>query len=155
MTLKQSGEKFVNFLFYIYLAILILFVSMKFTGDFHELWDSALRVRAIRRDGVWNANLELFKTIKTYWRLIHSSNKVYLKNLVGNIIPFVPMGMFEAYRHTRKSRIITFFTSMLRCLGIIVVIEVVQLFTCLGYFDVDDILLNIIGYIIYEMLKPD
>lgn len=157
MTLKQSGEKFVNFLFYIYLAILILFVSMKFTGDFSVLFERAETVRNARNNGIMNANFDLFKTIRIYWKLIDSTNGVYLRNLIGNIIPFIPMGMLEAVRFRREKRIRGFCVTMFHCLFIILCIEVVQLITGLGYFDVDDILLNmagcIIGYVIYCMFR--
>jgi glycopeptide antibiotics resistance protein len=73
-------------------------------------------------------------------------------NLVGNIIVFIPWGaclpiLFEKI----KSLIGTLKGTLL----FVIAIEVAQLITTLGSFDVDDIILNtlgaIIGYLIYKV----
>ena len=75
-------------------------------------------------------------------------------NLFGNILPFIPFGFLlpKAFKSC-ASFFKVFFLGLLS----IVFIELFQLFSKLGSFDVDDIILNmisiIIGYIIYAVLK--
>ena len=65
-----------------------------------------------------------------------------LYNIGGNIIMFVPLGFF-LYALVDKCR------SFWRCMGIVALtmttVELIQLFTLLGYFDVDDLILNLTG----------
>ena len=121
----------------VYLICLILIVGMKFTGSFKELWMRAAVVRENREAGVMNANLEWLRR-----------NPIYFRNLVGNIIPFIPLGYFPASLQRRKKGIFRFAASALHALSIVLFIELFQLVTGFGYFDVDDILLNMIGFVI-------
>ena len=63
-------------------------------------------------------------------------------NLVGNVIMFVPLGIFLPMLWTR-------FRPLWRCLlwggAIIVCVELIQLFALVGSCDFDDLLLNVIG----------
>ena len=127
-------------LFYTYLFILILFVAMKYTGSISELLQGAADVRANRAAGNVNANWELFYTIRVYLKY-RNLNVIYLRNLLGNIIPFIPMGYFSAVFLPKRK----FLLPMFQCFLLILSIEVFQFVTGLGYFDVDDILLNMIG----------
>lgn len=133
-------------LYVVYLTCLILIVGMKFTGNFKELWMRAAVVRENREAGVMNANLEWLRTIRIYLRL--RRNPIYFRNLVGNIIPFIPLGYFPASLQRRKRGIFRFAASALHALSIVLFIELFQLVTGFGYFDVDDILLNMIGFVI-------
>lgn len=70
-------------------------------------------------------------------------------NLFGNILIFMPYGYFLTMAGKRKSFFRTLFYSMGLSLGV----EVMQLLTKVGSFDVDDILLNtvggVLGFLIY------
>lgn len=129
-----------NGLFYTYLFLLILFVAMKYTGSIPDLLDRAAGVRAARAAGTINANWDLFSTIRVYLKY-RNLNRIYLTNLLGNIIPFIPMGYFSAIFLPKRK----FLIPMFRCFLLVFSIEVVQFVTGLGYFDVDDILLNMLG----------
>ena len=69
-------------------------------------------------------------------------------NLVGNIAMFIPFGLFWG-----RKRLGNF---VIWAIVFTAVIEVIQLFTLKGSFDIDDILLNvfgaIIGYILYNKI---
>lgn len=98
------------------------------------------------------ANLVPLHTIKMYsrWQNIYWANV----NLVGNVVVFIPLGFLLPHTFKKLDGFFkTFFVSLL----IILFIEFGQLFTGVGEFDVDDILLNLIGsmsgYIIYAIRK--
>jgi len=69
----------------------------------------------------------------------------WMNNIVGNILIFVPVGIAVTaiFRSTRN-----FFIGL--AMGILMsgTIELIQLKYNLGVFDVDDIMLNVFGYII-------
>lgn len=71
------------------------------------------------------------ETFATAWR-----------NLAGNVAAFLPMGVLLPVVLTRLRRMRSI---LAYSLAISLFIEVVQLFTGLGSFDVDDILLNVLG----------
>ena len=68
--------------------------------------------------------------------------KRFLLNFVGNIALFIPWG-FLLPIHIEKTR--KFMNFALTSLATIVLIEAVQIFSMLGSFDVEDILLNMLG----------
>lgn len=98
----------------------------------------------------YHYNLVLFKEIKRFWNY---REKIGLfraaTNLLGNVVIFMPFGFFMAM--ASKSRSI--FTVTSYSFGLSLLIEVVQLLTKVGRFDVDDLLLNtaggILGYVIF------
>ncbi|WP_342572728.1 VanZ family protein [Paenibacillus sp. FSL R5-0749] len=66
----------------------------------------------------------------------------WVKNLFGNIVLFIPLGIWIPWLF-RRCRSFLIFTStvVLLLLGV----EVIQLITSVGSFDVDDIILNTVG----------
>ncbi len=94
-------------------------------------------------------NLELFKEIK---RFITYREQLgifaVLTNLAGNIIIFVPYGFFISM----ASRSRGFFKTLFFSMGLSLCVELTQLFTRVGSFDVDDILLNTVGGVIGYMI---
>ena len=95
-------------------------------------------------------NLELFREIKRFiiYREQLGAFAVFA-NLAGNILIFVPYGFFISV----ASRARGFFKTLFFSMGLSLCVEIIQLFTRVGSFDVDDILLNTIGgvfgYIIF------
>ena len=95
-------------------------------------------------------NLELFREIKRFiiYREQLGAFAVFA-NLAGNILIFVPYGFFISVAIRERGFFKTLFFSM----GLSLCVEIIQLFTRVGSFDVDDILLNTIGgvfgYIIF------
>lgn len=105
------------------------------------------------RSGVteeYRYNLELFKEIRRFiiYREQLGAFAVFA-NLIGNIIIFIPYGFFVSM----ASRSCGFFKTLLCSMLLSLAVEIAQLFTRVGSFDVDDILLNTIGgvfgYIVY------
>lgn len=97
-------------------------------------------------------NLELFKEIKRFitYREQLGTFKVFA-NLIGNILIFVPYGFFIPMASGNHG----FFKTMFLSMGLSLIVETAQLFTRVGSFDVDDILLNtiggVLGYIVFAI----
>ena len=75
-------------------------------------------------------------------------------NLAGNVLAFVPFGVFlpmlvKRVRSLGKTLLLGFEFSLL--------VEIVQLFSKVGSFDVDDILLNtfgvLVGYVLFRLMR--
>ncbi|MEG2109677.1 MAG: VanZ family protein [Clostridium sp.] len=77
---------------------------------------------------------------------------IAIRNLLGNIIIFCPLGFLLPIAFTRLSNWKKIF---IVSLGISLLIEVIQLITGYGFFDVDDLILNVfgamIGYFVYKL----
>lgn len=90
----------------------------------------------------YHYNFVLFKEIKRFWQY---RNQVGLfamfTNLFGNVIIFVPFGIFMPM----ASRYRSFFSTVFYSFGLSFCVETFQLLTRVGSFDVDDLLLNTIG----------
>ncbi|RUT28034.1 VanZ family protein [Paenibacillus zeisoli] len=93
-----------------------------------------------------NYNLIPFKTIKQYaLHREHYNLDTWVKNLFGNIILFIPLGVIFPLLNTRYLRTIPF---LLVVILVLLAVELIQLFTKVGSFDVDDIILNTFGALI-------
>ena len=95
-----------------------------------------------------SSNFIPFKEIMRY-KLF---SKLFVKNVIGNVLLFLPYGYFVGRYFSGKSKLLSFFLILLASASI----EVTQL--SIGrVFDVDDILLNLIGgtigYSIYILLE--
>ena len=132
--LRAVGQ--VLFLWYVGVLIYFLFLAEWYGRT--EVWDE------------YRYNLELFREIKRFiiYREQLGAFAVFA-NLAGNILIFVPYGFFISM----ASRSRGFFKTLFFSMGLSLCVETVQLFTRVGSFDVDDILLNTIGgvagYIIF------
>lgn len=100
-----------------------------------------------------NYNLVPFKTILNYLQNIeHIGFDVWIYNLAGNVVAFMPLGFLLPLAFTWLKAIKTYASAFI----FILVAEVLQLVSRRGVFDVDDLLLNmigsIIGYGVYKFL---
>lgn len=95
-------------------------------------------------------NLIPFRTINNYIEHYEYFNfDIWFKNLFGNIVLFIPIGIFGPLLHARWRRAIPFIAFVLMLL---LAIESIQLLARVGSFDVDDILLNFAGAAIGRLL---
>ncbi|WP_394626993.1 VanZ family protein [Bacillus cereus] len=140
---------FLKVTFWVYIALLINFVVFKFFGNVQDVinmaYDNYTNVHELGGD---RANLIPFKTINSYSSTMDIESSFI--NIIGNIIPFIPLGFLIPIVFPSKRK---FIKSMIICLIIIITIEVIQYLTYLGSMDIDDVILNqfscIMGYIIY------
>ena len=93
-------------------------------------------------------NLTPFKTIISYFDAFNQAlnTRTLLLNLYGNFIVCMPLSLFLVLLFKKQNKIWVFIiTIILTVLGI----EVFQLVTLSGSFDIDDIILNLSGAIIF------
>lgn len=94
-----------------------------------------------------NLNLQPLRTIRNYLRVLSLGKdaeqiRAAIINLGGNIFLFIPAGVLipTLWPWMRKYlRLLAVYS------GAIFAIEVLQLFTLLGSFDIDDLILNVFG----------
>lgn len=93
-------------------------------------------------------NIIPFKTILEY---IKRWDHIAIYNLFGNIIAFAPMGLFLPLLFKKQNKLKTF---ILTNIAIILTIELFQFLSLSGSFDIDDLILNLIGSLtIYSLFK--
>ena len=120
----------ITFAFYVLVLIKLLFLDRAPFGY---------------RNILHHINLVPFKTLHGYVEMIANNRinfDVAIKNLVGNLILFFPMGillpcLFSWVRGWKRF--------LLVMLGMLLAVELLQLMLLVGTFDVDDLLLNLIG----------
>ncbi len=136
--IKKSWKIFVFFYILVIIKLIIFKYPISILGSIMENWGS----ESIR-NGVHSANFIPFKTIKMYIRYYGSLNS--FENLFGNILIFIPLGCFLPKALSRMKNI---FWMFLFSGCFIIDIELFQLVTRFGEFDVDDIILNLLGVLI-------
>lgn len=126
-------------LFAIYILVVIKVIIFKY--PYAELVKiAALWRRDVIFEGLGTANFMPFKTIKMYIDYAYKLNSV--ENLAGNVLVFVPFGFLFPFV-SRDGEY--FFVMLLNAFVFVLGIEMFQLFSAFGAFDVDDILLNCLG----------
>lgn len=142
MRLKPKLRGFAWLLFLLYLVVMLKVILLKYPS-FGQMPEGTTLTRLQSRLE-HGANFTPFKTIDYYLRG-HANTPIAVSNLGGNIILFSPLGLlvpfiFPRFRSVRQVTAIALGTSLF--------LELVQLLTGLGSFDVDDLLLNVVGGLI-------
>ncbi len=122
-------------LFFVYLALLV-----------YLLFFSETYGRRVSPDRVYRYNLQPFQEIRRfilYWRQLGFG--AALTNLGGNIVGFLPFGFFLPALCVRLQRLVP-----VLALGfsLSLAVELIQLVTRVGIFDVDDLILNTLGVLL-------
>ena len=97
----------------------------------------------------YHYNFTPFREMKRFWIYREQLGIWSFVNLFGNVIIFVPLGFFEPIASKNRSFLWTVADGLLLSM----LVEVFQLVTKVGRFDVDDLILNtsgvVIGYLIF------
>lgn len=135
----KGNEIIKKFLFGIYILLVIKVIVFKY--PYEQLLSIAASWRKdVILEGLGTANFIPFKTIKMYIDYAYKLNSV--ENLAGNVLVFVPFGfLFPLVVKDGAKFYVMFLNAFVFILGI----EVFQLFSAFGAFDVDDIILNCLG----------
>lgn len=140
---RKPVNIFLILVFIVYLAALIYFVF--FAEEYGRTNTSAELCY----------NLRPFQEITRYieYRAMLGTPAVVL-NIVGNIVAFIPFGFLVPMINSAERRTYMIF---LLSLELSLIIEVIQLFSRVGSFDVDDLILNtlggLIGYWAYRTIR--
>ena len=120
-----------SFVFYCLILIKLLFLDMRIQYSYSVLWN--------------HINLVPFKTFYDYIVKITTgriNTDVAVRNLVGNLVVFFPMGCYLPCLFRKLGKAKRFCLMMT---GMLVGVELLQLLHCIGSFDIDDILFNFGG----------
>lgn len=126
-------------MFFLYFLVLLKVIVFKYPleqlAQITQTW-----TREVILEGLDTANFTLFKTIKMYVRYWGRLNS--FENLAGNVVCFMPFGFLLPFlQEESRHWWVLLINSFLMVCGI----ELFQLVTAFGAFDVDDILLNCVG----------
>lgn len=135
----MQKRNWLRLFFVIYILIVIKVIIFKYPGRELLALAAGWRRGVILR-GLSTANFTPLKTIKMYIDYAYKLNSV--ENLAGNVLVFVPFGFLFPLVARDGER---FFVMLLNAFVFVLGIEVFQLFSAFGAFDVDDILLNCLG----------
>lgn len=134
--------------FLIYLLLVVDLVIVK-RGDmgFAYAWERIRSTLEMRREyGNWNLNLVPFATLKdtlvSYQK--YGWGSLSFRTAFYNVFFFAPLGLLLPLIMKKPST----WKALSIALSIILVVEVTQLVTGLGMFDIDDVLLNMTGSLI-------
>lgn len=135
----MKNSKYVKIVFFVYIAVVVKVIIFKYPfADLRAIVDTW--EKGVILEGLDTANFTLFKTVRMYIDYSYMLNS--FENLVGNVVVFMPFGFLLPYISTNcRHFLILLLNAFLFVLGI----EVFQLFSAFGAFDVDDILLNCFG----------
>lgn len=148
---KQKNTATVLFVIYGCIMVYLLFIRNRTAMDGVPYWEQVLG----------NYNLKPFHTVGSYWHIL-TNKEYYLDkwgayaiyraqarhafiNLVGNVVMFMPLGYFLP---TVSGKYRTLLCTLFAGAGLIIAVEILQLFTLLGSCDVDDLILNLCGVIL-------
>lgn len=152
VTIRRKQDNFLQGLiqsgFFVY-----VFAVLQLTGYFilfREIssvdWWGKMNHRIETHDHV---NFRVFDTMNRY--------EVLSKQMIGNAIMLLPLGIFIPLLNRRRRKISAFFIVLFISFAVSVGIEVLQLATNYRSADVDDVILNTsgacIGFLIYQLIK--
>ena len=149
---KENLHPFARFLFLVYMGLMLWLLFGR-----PRSWAEDLTYAQMLQE---NINLTPLLTIKNYLQVvIHRTNDAVLVhciiNLVGNVVLFLPPGWLLPHIWERFRNFFRFFFT---CLAVILAIEITQLLTLLGSFDIDDVILNmtalVVSYLVYIITHP-
>ena len=139
---KVNSTPFWRLIFLAYCAVMLWLLF--FRSDNRDL---NLPYKALLQQ---NTNLIPFYTTKNYLYVLQNSTDRYMRthcfmNLAGNIILFIPIGWLLPRLWVELRNFFRFFAV---CIGVMFLVETVQLFSLLGRFDIDDLMLNLFGMVL-------
>lgn len=136
--MNKIAKDFIHASFLLYVAALAFLLFFNSRG---YIWEDLSWIEYMK----YHSNFVPFRTISTYiLALVNGSMNIDipLKNLLGNIVMFMPMGLYLPYYLKKIQLLSVFFFIMILLL---LAVEWIQLVTRRGSFDIDDLLLNMFG----------
>lgn len=137
----------------VFTAYCLMMIYLLFFNGRRNYFDCSFAEYAVR-----NTNFVPFRYINGYIRNLKDGEKISYAtmNLVGNVAVFIPLG---ALLPVVFKKLVSFPKYILTAVFIPLAIESLQLIFMVGCFDVDDIILNVIGllmgYGLYMLIKRE
>lgn len=139
MQKRISVQFLLKLLFAVYILFVIKVIIFKYPVEQLRAI-AATWQKGVILEGLGTANFMPFRTIKMYIDYAYKLNSV--ENLAGNVLVFMPLGFLLPLVSDELQRFSEVFINVFT---FVLGIEVFQLFSAFGAFDVDDILLNCLG----------
>lgn len=138
----------VMFILYLLLLINFMILGNNFGRNFEFIFTASKET--IKSYFYNNFNVIPFNTIRNYLDNsgMYFDIKLVCINLLGNLVCFMPFAFFLKYLFKRENKFINF---LLTILLIVISFELIQLLTLSGSFDIDDIILNTFGSILFYL----
>lgn len=133
---KKMVNNILNILYFIYFVMLFKMLFFKYVPLF-DIFNS-------NREIIRSVSLVPFHSIKMYLSNGRFLKPISMINVYGNILLFVPLGIYLPLYKKRKN----FIKNLLYGLIIATGVEVVQFVFALGVMDIDDVILNTLGFIV-------
>ncbi|BFT72627.1 VanZ family protein [Paenibacillus sp. P36] len=155
---KRIKRLVVPVLFAVYMITLFRVILFKYGSiDIDFLWYRMQKNVENPEFSMSRMQFGNFIPLKTISDTVLSPTSHEVINLVGNILAFMPFGIFLLLLFKFKSKSITHTGVIIRSLGMSLLLELLQIFFSMGNFDVDDIILNtsggLLGYCFFRLFR--
>lgn len=144
----MKASIWVMFILYLLLLINFMILGNNFGRNFEFIFTASKETIKSYFDN--NFNVIPFDTIRNYLDNsgVYFDIKLVCINILGNLICFMPLAFFLKYLFSKENKFINFFLTILL---IVISFELIQLLTLSGSFDIDDIILNTSGAILFYL----
>lgn len=134
------------FIEYIFLLLILTLLAPSYGRDINNIFNSSKSY--IKEYINVHSNLIPFKTIINF--IIYGNLRSIIVNIFGNLIAFMPLGLFIPLIFKKIDNISKFivFTVIF-----VIIIEILQLILLTGSLDIDDLILNVSGAVIIYLLQ--
>ncbi len=146
--MKRSIKLWTLFIIYSFFMLWLLFGQRILFVSYEGYFDQLSR----------RINLIPFKTVAEYVEMYQTSARSLVshavKNLGGNVILFIPLGIFlpSIWARLKNTK-----QMLIASAALIASVEIIQYFTLLGSLDIDDFILNmagiLLGFAAFKILK--
>ncbi|WP_367618539.1 VanZ family protein [Paenibacillus andongensis] len=141
-------------LFALYMLTLFRVILFKYGSiDIDFLWSRLQKNLEKPEYSMHRMQYGNFIPLKTIFDTVLSPSSHEVINLVGNIVAFMPFGIFLLL--LSKSKTISLIGVFIQSLGMSLLLECLQVFFSIGNFDVDDLILNtsggLLGYCVFRL----
>lgn len=146
---RIKGIKYVHWIVFV-IYCLNLFYVLFLDPDFgRQMFKTTLTFEEYLE---YNVNLDLFETIQLFIQGYHNgvvSLETLLRNIIGNMVVFMPMGYFLPYLFKKQRKFMIFFITIF---FIVLGVEILQVFLRIGSGDIDDLFLNVVGSLLMYLI---
>ena len=151
---EQNRKKYVTIIFIIYTCFLVSLLLLD--SQYRRFGGVQNSIGLFSREhSEYFSNLIPFRTIYDFLARIGQGTiniSIVFTNLIGNLLAFAPFGILVPIIFKEKFSNVRNFTLLM--IGIVFVVESIQFVTMYGAFDVDDLILNVVGaVIVFGLMK--